>query len=76
LRKQTDFLKKVLVEELLQDKLISDIDNYEFRFREGRLYINGKKQSNAVYKKYKELYEKTFGKILDDTSNFTIVKKH
>lgn len=72
---KADQLMKTLVNELLRDKLIDDGKEFEFGFKEGKLYINGKKQSKKVFKKYKELYEKGSGKELDDKTTFRIVNK-
>lgn len=75
MREQMDLFMEVLVSELIRDKLISDIDDYEFQFKNKKLYINGKKQPDAVFKKYKKLYEKATGKNLDDNRNFRIVNR-
>ena len=75
LRKQLERLKELLIKELIRDKLISDIDDYEIRFKKGKLYINDNEQSNALYKKYKNLYEEATGKKLDDSSNFRLVNR-
>jgi bla regulator protein BlaR1 len=73
LRKQEEFIMKVLVKELLHDKLIADAGEFEFLFKDGELYINGQKQPAAVYKKYRELYEKASGRPLE-SKEFRIVK--
>jgi beta-lactamase regulating signal transducer with metallopeptidase domain len=75
MQKQMDLFMEVLANELIRDKLISDIDDYEFQFKNKKLYINGEKQPDAVYKKYKKLYEKATGKNLDDNRNFRIVNR-
>lgn len=74
-RKQMKHFMEVLTNELLRDQLISDKEDFEFQFKDGKLYINGKKQSNAVYKKYKNLYEKTTGNNLNEDGNFRIVNR-
>ena len=66
---------KIFIKELMQDKLITDTADFEFRFKGGKLYINGKKQPKAVFNKYKKLYEKVTGKKLDDKKGFQIVYK-
>ena len=76
LKKKQEYLMKVFVKELLQDKLITDAADFEFLFKDGKLlYINGKKQPKAVFNKYKKLYEKITGKKLDDNKEFRIVNK-
>ena len=75
MEKQMNQFMEVLVNELLQDKLISARDDFEFQFENGRLYINGKKQSNELYQKYKNLYEQTTSKKLNEEGNFRIVNR-
>lgn len=75
LKKKQEYFMKVFVKELLQDKLIADAADFEFQFKDGKLYINGKKQPKAVFNKYKKLYEKVTGKKLDDKKGFQIVYK-
>ncbi len=48
---------KKLVADLLQDDLITDPNNVTFTLSDKGLKINGKKQSDEVYQKYKEKYE-------------------
>jgi bla regulator protein BlaR1 len=68
-------LEELLIKEMYRDKLISDPGDFEFQFKEGQLFINGKKQSDELYKKYKNLYENATGKKLDETSGIKIVKR-
>jgi bla regulator protein BlaR1 len=75
MQEQMDRFTEVLVNELMQDQLISARDDYEFQFENGKLYINGKKQSNELYQKYKNLYEKTTDKKLNEEGNFRIVNR-
>jgi beta-lactamase regulating signal transducer with metallopeptidase domain len=75
MQEQMDRFTEVLVNELMRDQLISARDDYEFQFKYGKLYVNGKKQSRAYYKKYKNLYEKTTGKKLNEDGNFRIVNR-
>jgi len=70
-----DHFMEVLTNELLRDKLISDREDFEFQFKYGKLYISGKKQSNELYQKYKNLYEKATSKKLNENSNFRIVNR-
>jgi len=75
MQEQMDRFTEVLVNELMRDQLISARDDYEFQFKYGKLYVNGKKQSDTLYKKYKNLYEKTTGKKLNEDGNFRIVNR-
>ena len=47
---------KKLVADLMQDGLITDPNNVTFTLTDKKLSINGKKQSDEVYKKYKDKY--------------------
>lgn len=48
---------KKLVADLLQDGLITDPNNVTFTLGDKGLKINGKRQSDELYKKYKEKYQ-------------------
>ncbi len=48
--------EKKLVADLLHDGLITDPKNVSFSLSKEKLMINGKKQSDDIYKKYKEKY--------------------
>jgi hypothetical protein len=48
-------------EELIKDGLIQENRSYSFLITEKYLKVNGKKQSDAVYQKYRQLYEKVSG---------------
>lgn len=74
-QKKYELFREVLVKELLQDKLISDSADFEFRIKAGKLSINGKEQSEAVFMKYKKLLETAWGKPLDADGDFTIVER-
>lgn len=63
---------KAFEEELLRDKLIADGQGYEFKLGKAGLYINGVKQSQTLFEKYRELYKKLTGKEFGD-SDFQIV---
>ena len=69
-KKQFELFKEVLVKELLQDKLITDSTDFEFQLKGGKLNINGKEQSDEVFKKYKKLVETVLGKTLDADGQF------
>jgi len=75
MKMQMEHLMEVLTNELLRDQLITDIEDFELQFKKGKLYINGKKQPDTVYKKYKDLYEQTSGKKLNEDSGFRIVNR-
>jgi hypothetical protein len=47
--------------DLEADGLIKKDEPYRIEIKEGKLYINGKKQKNAVYNKFKEKYPELFG---------------
>jgi len=47
---------KKLVADLLQDGLITDENNLNFTLNDKGIIINGKKQSDEIYKKYKDKY--------------------
>jgi len=47
--------------DLEADGLIKKGEPYRIEIKEGKLYINGKKQKNAVYYKFKEKYPELFG---------------
>lgn len=58
---------QTLKNELKKDKLIDDIENFQFKMTQKELIINGKKQSKKWHKKYLELYEKERGKKLKNS---------
>lgn len=64
-------LNEIITEKLLIDGIISDIDqNYRFDIDEKELRINGKKQEQALYEKYKKLIEENIGVELEDEFSF------
>lgn len=50
-----------LKNDLEADGLIKKGEPYRIEIKEGKLYINGKKQKNAVYNTFKEKYPELFG---------------
>lgn len=56
----------MLKEELKKDDLIKDDRNYRFRMDSSGLYVDGEKQPEAVFEKYKKLIEKENGKLPAD----------
>lgn len=57
---------------LLQDKLISDTNDFSFNLSPKSLKVNGKKQSDEAHKKYMELYERFTGKRMEKKDNYTL----
>lgn len=61
---------------LLADGLIKNASNYKFELSgKGWLKIDGKKMPDAVFQKYKRLYEDVSGSILREKSSMQIHKK-
>ena len=55
-------MQEIIRDELLNDGFITDIDeDFKFDLNEKRLKINGKKQDQAIYEKYKNLIEDNTG---------------
>lgn len=54
-RRQQDERQRRLEEELLRDGLIDDPRNYKLDLNDTRLKVNGKKQPDELYRKYREL---------------------
>ncbi len=60
-------LKEIIRDQLLSDGFIDDInDSFKFNLNEKRLKINGKKQAEDIYDKYKKLIEDNSGLELED----------
>jgi beta-lactamase regulating signal transducer with metallopeptidase domain len=55
-KRSQDETDKKLVADLLQDGLITDPNNVTFTLNDKEVIINGKKQSDETYQKYKEKY--------------------
>lgn len=68
-------LFNTLKEELFKDKLIDDEEDFEFKLTPRGLWINGKKQTEKVFEKYKKIYETHTGKKLKKMKKFQIVKR-
>ncbi|MFC2154937.1 M56 family metallopeptidase [Acidobacteriota bacterium] len=64
-----------LKEELLQDKLIDDAEDFEFKLTAKGLWVNGVKKSKKIFNKYKKIYESHTGKNLEKTKTFRIVNR-
>ncbi len=56
LKRMQDEIDKKLLGDLLQDGLITDPKNVDFTLTDKDLTINGEKQSDAIFKKYKGKY--------------------
>ncbi len=57
--------------ELRRDGFMSDSKDYTFKLKENKLKINGKKQPQDVYEKYKDIYERYTGSKLEKGSTFS-----
>jgi bla regulator protein BlaR1 len=55
-KRAEDKIDKKLVADLLQDGLITDPKNVSFTLNDKSMIVNGQKQSDEMYKKYKEKY--------------------
>ncbi|GAB2799999.1 hypothetical protein GCM10027199_86800 [Amycolatopsis magusensis] len=79
--KKHEAMMKELKAELVKDGFIKDPEgDYTFKLDKTGLYLNDKKQSDALYQKYKKLISKAQGEDIDitlkkDGSNFTINQK-
>lgn len=61
LRVQREKANRAIVEEMLKDGLLESVDNYSIELNDQSLKINGKKQPNSVFKKYKKMFENISG---------------
>lgn len=60
---------------LLEDGLIDNKDEYNFRLTDKRMKVNGKKVDEDTYEKYKRLYERQTGQSLSSKFDISIKKK-
>jgi bla regulator protein blaR1 len=58
---------QTITKSLKADKLIKDENSVEFKISRNRLYVNGEKQSDALYEKYRKMIEAETGKPFKDT---------
>lgn len=65
-------LQRVLESTMLRDGLIQDNKNYKFELDDKKLRVNGKKQSDQLWNKYKALYESLSGNQLNKKGRITI----
>ena len=66
---------KRLNNELLKDKLIDDEDDFEFKLTPAALFIDGKKQPEKYFLKYKKIIEHHRGKKLEKGRKFQIINR-
>jgi len=64
-------IRKTLVEELAKDGLIDDDRNFRFELSDNQLIVDGEKQPEAIFQKYKKLYQDVTG-TLGKNVNFVI----
>ncbi len=55
---------KLVYDELVKDGYAKEGKKFSYKLSKDALYINGKKQSNSVAKKYKRIYESALGRSL------------
>ncbi len=69
---QQEAMKYSLVREMVQDGLIEDEENYRFKLSNNKLIVNGEKQPEAVFQKYKRLYLEATRNDPDEDMDFTV----
>ena len=57
--------KETILQQMIKDGLVKEGEKVSFKINPNKLIINGKKQSKAVHKKYKQLYEDAMGSPLE-----------
>ncbi|MCB0597934.1 MAG: hypothetical protein KDD28_27910, partial [Phaeodactylibacter sp.] len=68
--------QSALEKQLLADGLIETAAAYRFELSgKGWVKVNGRKQPQATYEKYKKLWEETTGETVDEDTHFQINKK-
>lgn len=68
-------INDALEAKLLEDGLIQDRENYKLELSGKQLKVNGKKQSDEVYEKYKALYKEISGHPISDQSKIKIKRR-
>jgi len=69
-------LKEIIRDQLLDDGFISDFDDsYKFDINEKKLKINGKKQDDDTFEKYKKVIEDNTGIELEDNFEYKFSNK-
>lgn len=67
-------LMNLIKEQLITDNLIENSDVFDFLITGTVLYINGKEQDNAIFIKYKAIYDKYSEVALTKTTYFQITQ--
>lgn len=68
--------QSALEKQMLADGLIREGDDYKFELSgKGWLKVNGRKQDEAAYRKYKKIWEQTSGEKVDENTHIRINKK-
>lgn len=71
--KKLDAFITEMKEELVNDKLIKDVDDdNKIKLSKDKMEVNGEKVSDELHLKYKQMYKKHFDKELDDDNQFNI----
>lgn len=66
-------LRRAIERALKKDGHVSSTGSYSFKLKEGKLKINGKRQSQAEYEKYKSIYERYSGNSIKGNSYSTSI---
>ncbi|WP_133271870.1 M56 family metallopeptidase [Hymenobacter radiodurans] len=61
-----------IIDELVKDGLIKDRTRFNFVLTAKDLQVNGQKQSEALFVKYKKMYEAGVGRTIGDTDTLTL----
>ncbi|GAA4362465.1 hypothetical protein GCM10023185_30470 [Hymenobacter saemangeumensis] len=69
---RTQQTEERIISELLKDGLVKDKQNYHFVLNSSELLINSQKQSDALHKKYRKLYESGTGRELGPTATVVL----
>jgi hypothetical protein len=67
-------LMSLIKDELVKDNLIENLDVFDFLITSTALYINGKEQQEAIFIKYKAIYDKYSEVKLSKTTYFQITQ--
>lgn len=72
IRMERGDLKSAIESELRRDGYIRDSGSYQFELSGKKLVINGKKESDVIFEKYKRIYEQHTGLILSKDSRIEV----
>ena len=61
-------IQSIMEQQLIRDGFVQHDESYKFTLKSGKLKINGKKQPQGVYERYKDLYERHTNINLEDGS--------